>query len=201
MEIIVADHIKWRIFRTRDEIRAEDCADYNTAVFVDRHYRLAHLPRDSHHPLSRWPDPKIWQATPDFAEQIGAPHNQIRITGTAGPHECVILHLAGIYPSSLFIGDIYLANPRIIATRPMGRDQKFAGLGNGIFPDFLKRLTNLSRSLGFNTIRAHAVDSVRASVFQKRGFVLDDLDPFLLQAAVFNGCQIPLKIEMSSNPP
>lgn len=201
VELIVAAPVKWRVLRTRDEIRAEALADYNTAVFSDRHYRLSHLPRDTRHPLSEWPDPEVWQETPDFAEQINALHNQVRITGTVNSHECVMLHLSGIYPSTLFIGDVCLANPRIAATQPMGLDQRFAGLGNGVFPEFLKRLNSLGSKLGFNTIRAHAVDSVRASVFQRKGFQLDDLDPLLLQAARFNGRQIPLKLTINSNTP
>lgn len=195
IETLVGAAVTWRILLTRDEIRDFDLTTYNTAVYADMHYRLKHLPRDEHHPLDRAYD-LFMSDTPDFAERINAPHNQVVITGLIGHAHCIKLSLASIYPNTLLLNSIELANPNIPASRPMDDEQRFAGLGNGVFVEIIERLKAFGKRHGFGAIRAYAVDQLRATIFQHKGFQLDTSDQRLLRTGQATGRQIPLTIPL-----
>ena len=197
VEGIVGSNINWAVFRTPSDIRSRELISYNTSVFADRHYRYRHLPLDEKHPLSAWPDPQVWTQIKSLAEQMGVPHNQVLIEGTLNGDECVSIHLASIFPNTLFISDFLLANTKFVASRPMGIDQRHPGLGHGVFLEILERLKDMGRRLGFDAIRGYAVDSLRAAILQRKGFQIDDLDKRLLAEGRSTGRQIPLIIPLN----
>lgn len=196
VETILGTAVEWRVLRTRDEIRGECLSAYNTGIFFDLSLRYLPLTKDESHPLMRFPN-LVWLNAPNFAETVSAPHNQAIVSGYVGDVECISLHISGIFPQTLFINDIELGNPNLPLARPMGPDQRLAGLGNGIFAEVIERLKVLGRELGFRAIRAHAVDRTRADIFRRKaGFTLDDIDRELLQASHFTGRQVPLLIAL-----
>ena len=117
-----------------------------------------------------------------------------------GDETCVDIHLAGIYPESILIEDIELANlkaPRV----GLMPSQKAPGLSHGIFNEVLTRLRTFAMRHGFKAIRAHAVDQQLANIFQRRGFQPDRLDRELFELSHDTGIQIPLvlPLEMAAN--
>ena len=171
VETILGEAVRWQVLRTREEVRAINLRGYNISVYADLHYRLRSLPLDHNHPLGRV-DRAFKDNAPDFAERVKASHNQVVILGNVGRDECVKLHLAGIYPTTIFIEDIVLANPKVPAVDLM-EGQEFAGMGHGVFVEILNRLKDFGCRRNFTAIRAHAMDNLRASIFQRKGFQLD----------------------------
>lgn len=178
----------------RTSIQAWNLSFYNTCLFVDLHYKYAHLPKDTNHPLMGMFD--VLHDDELFLEHIGGDHNQVLVIDESITTSFT-LHLAGIYGDTLLLNYIELVNPTRRASRPFDIEQEYEGIGHGVFKVILDNITALARKNGFECIKCHATDMPRAELFiRKGGFKIDESDELLYNAAMMNHIQIPLVLDI-----
>jgi hypothetical protein len=189
MESILGAPVEWKVYRTQAEVLSHGVEAYNTCVTSDMHYRFKGMPEERN-PLHQ--HYMTYAERPEFGQRVGYVHNQVIIEGRTNGILCAALHLAGAFPGTLYMHDIELANPTAPVTRPLFPDQNYPGLGHGVFPKVIERLSAFARRRGFSAITASAADKARAAIFMRKGFRLDTRDPRLTEAAASFGHQIPL---------
>lgn len=188
-------NIRWAVLKTPPEIQAVEMGliSYNTCAAADTHYRVRDVP-DHKNPLVLYHAEFINRV--EYAHKMQYSHNQIMIEGRLAGERCAELHLAPVYPSSLYLNDIYLANPSKPAKTPLGPDQKYEGLGNGIFDVILGRLQAFGKKYGFRKLLAYAAYKDQAEIFLRHGFLEDRSDLNLWSLSQVNGMQIPIFIPL-----
>jgi hypothetical protein len=188
VEEVIGGPIKWRVLRSQAEMLEWNTVAYNTCVTTDVHRRYRGSPEN---PLR-----KLYAAyseSPELAGKVAYEHNQVAVEGTDKEGvRCVELHVSAAFPNALCLQDIELANTRVPATNPLGPDQRFAGLGRGIFGQVLSNLEALGRQLGFTEMILFAADRARRTVFDHKGFMYDARDHAMAAAAEESGHQIPM---------
>lgn len=198
VERVVGGAVTWKILRTKSAITKWNLTRYNTCISTDAHRRYGGV-ENPNNPLHKYYE-QYWK-TPSFAGLLNYSHNQIVIIGKSPRGECASLHIAPVYKNSLYLNDIELQNPGVKAANPMDIDQKFAGLGNGIFPEIISRLRKFAGRHGMDDIIAFGADEVRANIFIRKGFRLDNRDQFLYRTWFQVKKQAPLVCDAIATPP
>lgn len=193
VEQLVKKKINWRIYQRQDEMMRWELLPYNTCV-------VAHVHRASRDlPWNKNPE-RFWLQhgkTARFPEMVDYRHNQAAIVGTLDdepePDVVVVkLHIAAINDDAIYLQEIALADPSRPAVRPLDDEQKYEGLGNGVFREILTNLRRLAGQHGRDKVILYAVDRTRAAIFAKKGFNLDTTEPDLIERSNSNGIQIPM---------
>lgn len=193
IESLLVCTVEWTVTTDAIALRSSVLSTYNGAAEADVHRRAKGMPRDKH-PLHRFFRSREQH---DYAEKIGYLHNQARIEGVMNGERCALLHLAAQYPDRLYLADIELAQPGVVAARPFA-DQRWAGIGNGVFDEVLGNLRRFGAERGFALLSAHAADRARYEVFARHGFRLDEGEPEVAAMAVRVGHQYPLVSELQA---
>lgn len=191
---IVGDGVSWSVVKQKAEMLKWSVSKYNHIVTSDMHVRCKGIPKERH-PLHRFFASHSESAK--FATRVGYIHNQVLVRGLYRSVECVTLHIGTVGLTDLHIGFISLANPNVVATKPMDPEQKCAGLGHGVLKDIIENLRVFASVSGFNRITGYAVDRLRASIFCRRGFSLDR-NGYMFDTAMEHNRQIPIMIEVVS---
>lgn len=193
IERIVGKALTWRVLQTQAEMINWDLSGYNACVSTHVQKRWM-LNRYRANPL----EAKFrFFGSRDYHKLFSYVHNQCAVEAATAIDGivCAKIHLAVAANRYLYLHDIELANPNVIAASPLGPDQKFAGLGNGIFKDIIRRLRLFAGTHGLLAMVAYAADATRSAIFERQGFSLDASDP-LVEAALCNGRQIPIRIDV-----
>lgn len=191
IDSILGGAVSWKIYRTQQEVLNYNAEAYNTCVTTDMHIRLKGVPEERH-PLHQYY--ASYADKPDFARLVGYVHNQVIIEGRLNGVLVAKLHLAGAYPSTLYMHDIELANPNVPATRPLFPDQNYPGIGQGVFAKVIERLRAFGQRMDFKNLTAFAADEDRARIFTRKGFQRDVGQ--VAELAALAGHQIPLLIRL-----
>jgi hypothetical protein len=182
--------VRWSVLRSPSEIQAHDLFAYNTCVTTDAHRRALLFPnRDN--PLRRH---YHLNSRREYAEVVGYVLDQCVVVGRTERERCVVLHLAVAADCFLHLHEIELANPGQPTKRPLGVDQRFEGLGHGIFPDVLRRVRLLAGQIGLQRVIAYAIDDARLAIFLRKGFELDTDDARILEHVRSCRSQYPIRI-------
>ena len=193
VESIVQQSVTWRIIRTQVEMLAWSVAKYNHCVVTDVDYRNLGVPADRH-PLHKYYAAHIDR--PTLAGKVHYRHNQVVVEGSCGKDICVTLHLAAAFPDSLHLGFIELANPGVVAERPMDDEQQYEGLRHGVLAEILTNLRQFALSNGFQRVSSYAVDPMRAGILCRRGF-RPDTEHHLYEMSLRSSQQIPIVMDLT----
>ena len=172
-------------------MQERDIAAYNACVATHTRRGSKNLSW-SQNPMQYW---HTYQDSRTFAKMVGYEHNQAQIVATtddSNEHEVATLHIATANDDALYLHEIVLADPSRPLLRPMGPDQRHAGIGNGVFSKVLENIRALAGQHGRDKVILYAMDSVRAGVFARKGFSLDLNEPDLIARSQANGLQIPM---------
>ena len=191
IEKVVKRAITWRVYQSQDEMMQWELIPYNTCVAAHVHRASRHLPWKKN--LMRfWNE---YGETQYFPRKVGYKHNQAAIVATLDEDpdiEVAKLHIAAVNDDAIYLQEILLADPSRRPTRPMGVDQEYAGLGNGIFRQTLTNVRKFAGRHGRDKVILYAVDQTRAGLFARKGFSIDTGEPDLIEASRINGRQIPM---------
>lgn len=191
IEQVVGRRLTWRTYQDADEMMSWDLTAYNTCIATHVHRASRALPWDKN-PMRFW---HAYRDRRDFARKVGYRHNQAAVVATLeNDPEVVVtkLYIAAANDDAIYLQEIVLADPSRRPERPLGDDQEYAGLGNGIFREILANIRKLAVDHQRDKVILYAVDSARAALFARRGFSLDLSEPDLIERSRFNGMQIPM---------
>ena len=189
IERIVATPVSWRVIQSQRELIERELVMYNACVstHVQRRWMLN---RDRPNPLEKKAHLSV---NADYWRIFDYVHNQCVIEAKAGNVTCALVYLSVAANRFLHLNDIELANPNTPETRPLESAQKYAGLGQGVFAEIIRRLRVFAGQHGLQEVIGYTADAERLEIFKRRGFELDTSDP-LHVAAFMNGRQFPIRI-------